>query len=90
MARKIAVVVRDRQEEAFRMAVGTILLDDTIDVFVLDRQVEETEENRLYMETIRDLEMNVYSNVPQNSGMQLLTTTEMAEKYLEYDHVLAY
>ncbi|MDX1763661.1 MAG: hypothetical protein R3231_05010 [bacterium] len=90
MAKKIAVVVRDRQGEALRMAVGTILLDDTIDVFVLDRQVEETGENTLYVETIQDLEMNAYSNVSENSGMQFMTTAEMAEKFLEYDHVLPY
>lgn len=90
MSKKIAVVVRDRQGEALRMAVGTILLDDTIDVFVLDRPVEEAGENRLYVETIQDLEMRAYSNVRQSSGMRLITTTQMAEKFLEYDHVLAY
>ena len=90
MQKKIAVVVRDRQGEALRMAVGTILLDDTIDVFVLDRPVEETGENTLYVETIQDLEMNAYSNVPENNGMRLMTTTELAEKLLEYDHVLPY
>lgn len=90
MSKKIAVVVRDRQGEALRMAVGTILLDDTIDVFVLDRQVEEAGANALYLETIWDLEMNAYSNVPQRQGMQFLTTEQMAEKLLHYDHVLPY
>lgn len=90
MSKKIAVVVRDRQGEALRMAVGTILLDDTIDVFVLDRQVEEAGANALYLETIQDLEMKAYSNVPQKQAMQFLTTEQMAEKLLHYDHVLPY
>ena len=34
-ARNIAVVVRDRQSEAMRMALGLILIDDRVDVFLL-------------------------------------------------------
>lgn len=33
MVKKIAVLVRDRQEEALRMAVGATLKDDVIDVY---------------------------------------------------------
>jgi len=34
-ARNIAVVVRNRQSEAMRMALGLILIDDRVDVFLL-------------------------------------------------------
>lgn len=34
-AKNIAVVVRDRQNEAMRMALGLILVDDRVDVFLL-------------------------------------------------------
>lgn len=90
MAKKIAVVVRDRQSEALRMAVGIILLDDIIEVYVLDREVEKNEQNQLYLETIQDLELQAYSNVKENDTMQFLSTEEIARQLIQYDHVLAY
>ncbi len=90
MAKKIAVVVRHRQGEALRMAVGIILLDDTIAVFVLDRPVEATEQNQLYLETIADLELDTYTNCEENRSMRFLSTPELARKLLEYDHIVFY
>ena len=47
MAKKIAVLVRDRQGEALRMSVGITVMDDEVNVFVLDRAIESSEENQL-------------------------------------------
>ena len=90
MAKKIAVLVRDRQEEALRMAVGATLRDDVIDVYVLDRKVEESEGNTLNLETLRDLDMQVWTNVPENAGLAFCSTEELAKKLPSYDHILAY
>lgn len=90
MAKKIAVIVRDRQSEALRMAVGIILLDDIIDVYVLDHVVEDTEDHALYLETMEEMEMNAYSNVKENKSMTFLTLEEVARRLPSYDHVLAY
>ncbi|VAX28385.1 hypothetical protein MNBD_NITROSPIRAE02-1419 [hydrothermal vent metagenome] len=90
MAKKIAVLVRDRQGEALRMAVGITLMDDIIDVYVLDRKVEETEDNDLNLETMKDMEMNVYTNCKENEELEYLSTEEIAEKLLGYDHILPY
>ena len=90
MTKKIAVLVRDRQGEALRMAVGIILLDDVIDVYVLDRKVEKSGNNELYLETIVDMEMDAFSNVSENEGMEYLTAEEIATRLLDYDHVLPY
>lgn len=90
MAKKIAVVVRDRQEEALRMAMGMILLDDEIHVYVLDRKVEDTEQNNLNLETMVDMDMEVYTNFRENLDMQYLGNKEIADKFLGYDHVLMY
>ncbi len=90
MSRKIAVLVRDRQEEGLRMAVGITLLDDIIDVYVLDRKVEDTEKNALNIETMREMEMNLYTNCRENEDMEYLTTEEIAGKLLGYDHILPY
>ena len=90
MSKKIAVVVRERQGEALRMAIGIILMDDIIDVYVLDKVVESTAQNQLNLETIHDMEMNAYSNVKENESMVYLPIEEIAVKLLQYDHVLAY
>lgn len=90
MVKRIAVIVRDRQSEALRMAVGIVLLDDSIDVYVLDHKIEESEQNNLYLETIDFMEMNAFTNVAENSEMTLLTTEEIASRLPAYDHVLAY
>lgn len=90
MAKKIAVIVRERQSEALRMAIGIILMDDIIEIYVLDGKIEETEQNLLYLETIRDLEIKAYTNVQANSSMQYLSIPDIARKLLLHDHVLAY
>ena len=90
MSKKIAVVVRDRQGEALRMAIGIILMDDIIDVYVLDEVIENTEQNLLNLETIHDMEMKAYSNVRENDSMEYLPIEEIALKLSQYDHVLAY
>jgi len=90
MAKKIAVLVRDRQGEALRMGVGLILADDKVDVYVLDREVEKTEENEMNIETMGDMGIGLYTNFKGNENMQYLSTEEIANKLLEYDHILPY
>jgi hypothetical protein len=90
MAKKIAVLVRDRQEEALRMSVGLILLDDQVEVYLLDRKLEETKESLLHYETLKEMEMKVYSNSRENEGMEYVPTEEIAQRLLQYDHVLPY
>ena len=90
MAKKIAVIVRERQSEALRMAIGIILLDDIIEVYVLDREIEKTEQNKLYLESIQDFEIQAYSNVKNNDTMEYLSIEDIARQLSRYDHVLAY
>jgi hypothetical protein len=88
--KKIAVLVRDRQSEALRMAVGLILLDDQIDVYVLDRPLPREDDIQLYVETLHDLEMNGYTNFAANSDLEFLPTEEIARRLPDYDQVLPY
>ncbi len=90
MSKKIAVLVRDRQDNALRMSVGITLMDDTIDVYVLDRKLADSEENELNVETIKDMGMGLYTNSKDNEGMEYLSTGEIAGKLLEYDHILPF
>ena len=90
MGKKIAVLVRDRQGEALRMSVGITLMDDAIDVYVLDRKVESNDDNDLNLETIKDMDMKLFTNSKDNAGMDYLSTEELARKLLEYDHIIPY
>jgi len=88
--KKVAVVVRDRQGEALRVAGGLTLADDVIEVFVLDRKLDKNDPDIVKpLELVSDLELKIYSNNPEN-GYTTITLEEMAKKLLEYDHVVAY
>jgi len=53
-------VVRDRQAEAFRMAVGLTLDDDEVNVFVMDNKVDVSDEAvSLNVETCNDLDVKI-------------------------------
>lgn len=90
MPKRIAVLVRDGQGEALRMSIGITLMDDIIDVYVLDGKVEETDENTMNIETMKEMDMKLYTNHKGNKGMEYLSTEEIARKLLEYDTILPY
>ncbi len=90
MKKKIAILVRDRQGEALRMGVGMILADDAVDAYILDREVEKTDDNDLNLETMVDMDVKVFTNFKGNENMEYLSTEEIARKLPEYDHILPY
>lgn len=90
MAKKIAVLVKTRQSEALRMSLGLTLLDESVDVFVLGGKLQDSEENTVQIETVREMEMKLYTDCPENADMELLSAGEIADRLLEYDHVLPY
>lgn len=90
MQKKIAVLVRERQGEALRMSLGLILGDDVADVYVLDRKLQQTDETALHLETMRDMEMKLYTNHPENTELEYLTTAEIARRLPQYDIILPY
>lgn len=90
MTKKIAILVRDRQSEAFRMSGGLIMMDDTIDVFVLDRKISDDPDTQRNFEICKDMGLNVYTNTKENQDMQYMSTEELADKLLEYDIIDPY
>ena len=90
MQKKIAVLVRERQSEALRMSLGLILVDDLVDVYVLDKKLQATQETALHVETIKDMDMQIYTNCRENEGMEYLPLEEIAQRLPQYDHILAY
>lgn len=89
MAKKIAVLVRDRQAEALRMSVGLTLADDEVNVFVMDKKLESDENIDLNVETLGDMDAKIFSNNPENKFEQM-TTEQIAKALPNYDVVLPY
>ncbi len=89
MAKKIAIIVRDRIDEALRMGVGATLADDEIHVFLMGGKVEMNEDNELNLETMPDLDVKIFSNNPDNPYEQK-STEEMAKMLVDYDLVIPY
>jgi len=88
--KRIGMIVRDRQAEALRVASGLTLADDVVDVYVLDRKLDDSDRDVARpLELVNELELKIYSNVDQN-GAETLTLEDMAKKLLEYDIVVPY
>jgi hypothetical protein len=89
--KKIAVIVRDRQSEALRVAGGLTLADDTVEVFILDRKKLDKNDPEISkpLELVSDLELKMFSNNPEN-GYETISLENMAKKLLEYDFVVPY
>ena len=89
MAKKIAVLVRDRQSEALRVSVGLTLADDEVNVFVMDRKLESNENIDLNVETLGDMGGKIFSNNPENKFEQM-TTEQIARALTGYDVIIPY
>ncbi len=90
MGKKIAVLVRDRQAEAIRMAVGLTLADDEPTVFIMDKKLEMDESVELNVETLGDLDVKIYTNTSENNNFELKSTEEIAKDLVNYDNILPY
>ncbi len=90
MSKRIAVLTRDRQAEALRMSGGLTLLDDSVEVYVLDRKIEDTEVIAKHLDMVQNmLEIPMFTNCKDNS-YNYLTNEELANKLLDYDVVIPY
>ncbi len=90
MNRKIAVLVRERQEEALRMSIGLTLMDDVVDIYVLNRKLENTDSIVANLETIKDLELSMYSDYADQNYAEHVSIDQIANAMTDYDHVLPY
>lgn len=87
---KIAVLINDRQAEAIRMSSGITLLDDDIEIFFLDSVVDTTDEVEMMLEIATEMELKMYSNLVENDQMIQISTQQLHNKLLDYDHIIAY
>lgn len=91
-AKKIAVIVRDRQAEAFRMSVGLTVLDDIIDVFITE-PIKDDKETLTQLEGVKEMKelgiINLFTTV-KGTGFEFITVEDMAGRLLEHDNILPY
>lgn len=91
-AKKIAVIVRNRQSEAFRMSVGLTVLDDIIDVFITE-PVKDDKETLTQLEGVKEMKelgiINLFTTVKE-TGFESITVEDMAGRLLEHDNILPY
>lgn len=89
MSKKVAVLVRDKQHEALRMAVGLTLEDNAVSVFVMDKKLPSDENIDLNVETLGDMDAKIFSNTPENK-LEQKTTEEIARELAEFDVVIPF
>ena len=90
MGRNIAVVVRDRRDEALRMALGLILVDDRVDVFLLTGRSGDPSPDAQNLELMKDMGISVYSCDRSTADVEYLSEQEIARRLTHYDHILPY
>ncbi|MDA8214000.1 MAG: hypothetical protein M0Z64_01840 [Nitrospiraceae bacterium] len=91
-AKKIAVIVRNRQSEAFRMSVGLTVLDDIIDVFITE-PIKDDKETLAQLEGVKEMKelgiINLFTTV-KGTGFEFITVEDMAGRLLDHDNILPY
>nr|MBC8413048.1 hypothetical protein [bacterium] len=84
MAKKIAIIVRDRKQEALRMGVGATLSNDKVGVFVMSGKLESDEEIEVNLQMLSDLNVEIFTDCADNPFIQK-STEEIAVMLKEYD-----
>jgi len=89
MKKKIAVLVRERQAEALRMAVGLTLADDEVTVFVMGKKLPDSGNIGLSLEMLQEMGAKIYSDNPENS-LAFMSIADIAVKLPEFDVAVPY
>lgn len=91
--KKICVIVHGethyRQSEAARVALGLTLCDDSVELVVIDDEINITSAVKKNVDLLGSMGGRAYSNNPKN-GFEGITLEEIAKKLLEYDVVIPY
>ena len=93
--KKVAVVIKDkdRQYEGLRSSLGLLLEKHVITMFVLDDEIDMTEEYQDNMGFIDEMGGARYSNVPANvekHGFKAVTLDELPARLKEAELVIPF
>jgi len=72
------------------MSIGLTLMDDVVDVYVLSRKLDSADGTVANLETIKELELKLYSDQSDQDYAEHLPLEQIATRMTEYDHVLPY
>ncbi|HET6922044.1 MAG TPA: hypothetical protein VFI16_02735 [Anaeromyxobacteraceae bacterium] len=94
-AKKVAVLIKDkdRQYEGLRSSLGLLLEKHVIAMFVLNHEIDMTEEYQDNMGFIDEMGGARYSNVPANVekwGFKAVTLDELPARLKESELVIAF
>lgn len=89
-AKKIAVIVQDRPDEALRMALGLTLEGDEISVINVGGVIPENEGNEMNIMALGEFDAKLMSVNEADGDFETVTMQEIPAKLVEYDHVLPY
>lgn len=87
--KKIAVIVRDRQSEGLRMALGLSILH-RVEVYLFGRLKGESDALEMNIEMAGDLGIGLFSDTSGLKGFEHLSYTDIAKRLLDYDNILPY
>lgn len=90
MAKCVAVLVRERQGEALRVAAGLTLTADRVEVFVLDRLDADSPEYRMHLDVLKEIGVRVATTCADNAGFEVLSNAELARRIAACDIILPY
>jgi hypothetical protein len=95
MGKKVAVLIKDkdRQYEGLRSSLGLLLEDHAVSMFVLNHEVDMTEEYEDNMGFIDEMGGARYSNVLANVekyGFQQVKLEELCGRLLENDVIIPF
>jgi hypothetical protein len=95
MGKKVSVLIKDkdRQYEGLRSSLGLLLESHVISMFVLDHEVDMTEEYSDNMGFIDEMGGARYSNVPANIekyGFQPVKLEDIPAKLQDQELVIAF
>ncbi|OGG97070.1 MAG: hypothetical protein A2508_05465 [Candidatus Lambdaproteobacteria bacterium RIFOXYD12_FULL_49_8] len=88
MSKKFAILTRDRQSEALRMALGLLLLDDQAEVFLLERPLAEDDETQSQYKNCLEMDLTVHSNFASAAEGMSLSPEELAQRLTQFDQIL--
>jgi hypothetical protein len=95
MSKKVAVLIKDkeRQYEGLRSSLGLLLHQHIVSMFVLDHEIDMTEEYQDNMGFIDEMEGSRYSNVAANIEkyrFHSVTLEDVARELGENDVVIPF
>lgn len=87
--KKVAVIVSEDQHSGLRMGLGLTLADNDITIFLMDKPLESADDIDLTVETLHDLDVKLYSNIP-GSKYDMMSTEDIARALTDFDAVIQY